>query len=388
MAKDKRIKSYKTNKGQKLYEFQVYTGKHPITQKETRTRRRGFKTEQEAYIALMEIELAVATGTYEVQTFDKYKDIYELWLPIYRETVKESTYSKTVAMFKNHILQKFGHLKIDDVTPMYCQEVLNEWSKDIQESKRVMNYTGMVFNYAMKLDLIDRNPALLTTAPKRNIDEEYIKKKNFYNKDEVKQFMSAAKEYYYPKNITAYTLFRVLIYSGIRRGEALALKWDDIDFKNNVINVSKAIATGLNSKPYISSPKTKSSYRSVKIDSMTIKQLNKLRVHQKTWLLERGINQKNTENFVFCNTNGEMLTLTKPQKWLNTILKKYQLPKITLHGFRHTHCSLLFESGASIKEVQERLGHSDVHTTMNIYAHVTESAHSKISDNFEKYMSS
>ncbi|MDG4521186.1 site-specific integrase [Streptococcus suis] len=71
---------------------------------------------------------------------------------------------------------------------------------------------------------------------------------------------------------------------------------------------------------------------------------------------------------------------------LRCILKKYDLPYITPHGFRHTHCSLLFEAGASIKEVQERLGHEDIKTTMNIYAHVTENTKEKTAEKFAKFL--
>ncbi|ASV95477.1 integrase [Enterococcus durans] len=74
--------------------------------------------------------------------------------------------------------------------------------------------------------------------------------------------------------------------------------------------------------------------------------------------------------------------------WLNWIYKKTPMePQITPYGFRHTHCSLLFESGASIKEVQERLSHKDIKTTMNIYAHVTPQSVKKTGDRFAKFMS-
>lgn len=69
---------------------------------------------------------------------------------------------------------------------------------------------------------------------------------------------------------------------------------------------------------------------------------------------------------------------TVTRKYIKQVCKKYNLREITTHGFRHTHCSFLFESGASIKEVQDRLGHSDIQTTMNIYAHVTKDTKEKL----------
>lgn len=73
--------------------------------------------------------------------------------------------------------------------------------------------------------------------------------------------------------------------------------------------------------------------------------------------------------------------------WLKLVLDKYNLESITTHGLRHTHCSLLFEAGATIKEFQYRLGHKDVKTTLDVYAHVTKKAKAETIDKFEKYLS-
>lgn len=75
-----------------------------------------------------------------------------------------------------------------------------------------------------------------------------------------------------------------------------------------------------------------------------------------------------------------------PNVWLKAIIKKHNLPAITTHGFRHTHCSLSFEAGAKIKEVQDRLGHSDIKTTMDIYAHVTPAAKEEAIQKFDAYV--
>ncbi|MGE7920008.1 site-specific integrase [Viridibacillus sp. NPDC093762] len=92
------------------------------------------------------------------------------------------------------------------------------------------------------------------------------------------------------------------------------------------------------------------------------------------------------QQLVFSNEVNEFLQPTKTRKWLEYILNKYKLPKIITHGFRHTHCSLLFEAGVSIKEVQDRLGHSDVQTTLNIYAHVSEKAKDEAISKLENFM--
>jgi len=89
---------------------------------------------------------------------------------------------------------------------------------------------------------------------------------------------------------------------------------------------------------------------------------------------------------VFSNEKNEFLQPTKTRKWLIQVQVKFNLKKITTHGLRHTHCSLLFEAGASIKEVQDRLGHSDIKTTMDIYTHVTQKAKEGAIQKFENYL--
>lgn len=94
----------------------------------------------------------------------------------------------------------------------------------------------------------------------------------------------------------------------------------------------------------------------------------------------------NKNQLVFSNTKNALIQPAKTNDWLKSIINKYKLPSISTHGFRHTHCSLLFEAGAKIKEVQDRLGHSDVKTTMDIYAHVTASAKDDAIKKYENYL--
>lgn len=122
------------------------------------------------------------------------------------------------------------------------------------------------------------------------------------------------------------------------------------------------------------------------LDRNTILILQQWRLNQKEWYLKTGYNTSKEDQFLFTNKFNELYYPQAPNDWLYNILEKYDLPKITLHGFRHTHASLLFESGASIKEVQERLGHKDVKTTMNIYAHVSPEKVKETGERFASYV--
>lgn len=89
---------------------------------------------------------------------------------------------------------------------------------------------------------------------------------------------------------------------------------------------------------------------------------------------------------IFSNSKNEFIQPVQVEKWMYSVIKKHSLKKITPHGLRHSHCSLLFEAGASIKEVQDRLGHTDVKTTMDIYTHVTKKAQEGAIQKFVSYL--
>lgn len=113
---------------------------------------------------------------------------------------------------------------------------------------------------------------------------------------------------------------------------------------------------------------------------------NEMENRAKKRLLALGFNANDDEQLIFSDEKNNPFYLDYLNNFLKKFLRENSLPKITIHGFRHTHCSLLFEAGASIKEVQYRLGHSDIKTTMDIYAHVTERAKNQTADKFACYV--
>ena len=115
--------------------------------------------------------------------------------------------------------------------------------------------------------------------------------------------------------------------------------------------------------------------------------LKQWRKQQKSDLVKLGFDEDlKGKQLVFSSSKNDFIQPSKTRKWLLQVQNKYGLENISTHGFRHTHCSLLFEAGATIKEVQDRLGHSDVQTTMNIYAHVTKKTKEKTAEKFASYM--
>lgn len=390
MAKDERIKEYTLADGSSAYMFRCYVGVNPINGKRRQTTRRGFTSYKAAKLALTRLELEIEETGLQPKARDSYQSLYDLWITEYEKTVKSSTLGKTKRLFKNHILPAFGECRIEKVDVLFCQSVMNDWSQKLVRAPMVMNYAGMVFDYAIRLGWLTSNPTKNVIKPrqeaKKNTDF------NFYDKETLKLFLDICKIQYAESNFKVYTLFHLLAFSGMRKGEALALTWKDINFMKGTVTIDKTLSLDVNNKLVIQTPKTSNSYRDISLDADTISILREWRSRQKENYLLLGFNTSDDSQLIFSNTKNEFLTLSKPRKWLMVVQEKMDLAypdksfnKITTHGFRHTHCSLLFEAGATIPEVQDRLGHSDVQTTMNIYAHVTEKSKDKVADKFLSY---
>lgn len=135
-----------------------------------------------------------------------------------------------------------------------------------------------------------------------------------------------------------------------------------------------------------STPKTKSGQRTIGIDQNMINLLLKWRNYQREFFLGQGINVNSPDQLIFTSTNNYYMTDAYLRRIVKRITDKYELPHITIHGFRHTHCSLLFEAGAEMHTVKNRLGHSDIQTTMNIYTHVTKQERGQTAELFSDFM--
>lgn len=369
---DIRIKEYVKKNGEKAYMFKLYLGIDQDTKKPIRTTRRGFRTQREARLAIADLELnGLSKPESEPQMIHTYEQIYNLWYEEYKTTVKASTLLKTERVFKNHILPAFGNKPIQDIKPMDAQNQMNIWHKKLVRASMVMNYAGLVFDYAIRMQLININPTKVIKKPVRKESVREDKDMNFYDKDELKKFMAALEN---NNNFRAFVYFRLLAFTGMRKGESLALKWSDIDLEKQTLYINKAVsrsATGL----YIQTPKTLSSIRRISIDDKTVSILQEYK-------------KESPDGLVFQSEDGGILSPAKPRKWYLTAMKNLpdDFKQISIHGFRHTHASLLFEAGASIKDVQSRLGHSDIQTTMDVYTHVSKTAKEQLANRFNNYI--
>lgn len=365
------VMQYTDKNGATRYQFQVYLGIDPQTGKRKTTRRRGFKTKKEATLALSRLTLDLQQkGSLVEENNILFEAVYHEWYEQYVNTVRESTWARTAKMFDNHILPLFGNKRLRTITVNQCQKAVNKWFGEATYNyTRWYNYLAAVFDYGIRQEYITDNPTKRVTMPKKPTDWGE-KPANFWSKSQLATFFSCINQQDEPEK---YTLFRVLAFCGLRRGECLALTWQDIDFEHQTMSINKTLTQGDRGKQIIQAPKTKKGMRVISLDPQTTNVLKHWRSQQRRLYLELGFNTMNNNQLIFANTKNKFKSLNTPAKWLTKLIDDNNLePRITVHGFRHSHASALFSAGASIKEVQTRLGHEDAQTTLNIYTHVTK----------------
>ncbi|MDT2744960.1 MULTISPECIES: tyrosine-type recombinase/integrase [Enterococcus] len=380
------IKKYKKKNGTIAYMFKAYLGIDPVTGKKKYTTKRGFKSPQEAKKAYNRLMVQVEENDVVTNSQRLFSELADEWFEQYKNTVRESTYVAQKLAYKKHILPLFGNLKISRISIPYCQKQVNHWYSYYKKYSNLIGLTSSVFKYALSLRLIRSNPMDAVIRPKRKkrIDEERYSAP-YYEKEELLEFLEIAKNYPDP----IYPIFRILAFTGLRKGELLALRWKDIDFEKRTLSVKQTLATCDKWEIKFQVPKTEKSLRTISIDSETLQVIKRWQLRQKEYFLKMGIKPtKNGEQLLFVSEENKPLYLDYVNHNLKIIINENNLKRITPHGFRHTHCSLLFESGASLKEVQVRLGHTDIKTTMDIYTHVTKRQTEETANRFADFMSS
>lgn len=377
-----KIKSYQKKDGNTYYKFQTYLGLDD-SGKPVRAARQGFSTKEEARRVALHLKNDFQQYGYQKPTYDTFKEVFELWFDsIYKRDVRESTTVKTRELFDNHILEAFGHMRIDKINKVHCRSAINKWSKSLSKTKVMKNYCVRVFDFAIDdLDLIKVNPMERIKVPKFKKEKKPIQ---FYNKDELRLFLDCAKE---EDDSKWYVIYRLLAFSGMRKGELLGLQWKKINFQDNTIQIDQTLTRGQNNTLIIQPTKTSAGTRTISMDSTTMNILKEWRTQQRLDFLKLGMNTNKPNQYVFTSyKDNSLIQHSNLTNVINRIIKKRGLKRITVHQLRHSHCSLLFESGATIKEVQERLGHSSYEVTLNIYTHVTEQKKDETADRFAKHM--
>lgn len=378
------IKKYTTKHGEIRYLFQTYLGIDPATGKERRTTRRGFKTMKEAKQAERNLLLDVEENGLPSNQSNGFRDptfeeIAYLWLESYKATVKPSTFENVRSKVEKMTEEHFKEMKLKKITVAYCQKIVIELSKSYVLYNHYLSVINRIFKYAVLMDVLNSNPFDKVIKPK---SRQTQRKGNFLTKEELKEFLKLAQNttlsYFFP-------LVHLMSYTGLRQGEALALKWSDIDFENKKITVNKTAAR-IKEKQTLQTPKTKNSKRVISIDPATLSILRSWKKDQIKIYFKNGKHFEGDKNFIFTNQRGEWVHIHNFIRYFKRFIADYKLKPITPHGLRHTHASLLFSAGVEPKNISDRLGHSTVQITLDLYTHITEEQRTDTVDKLLEYM--
>lgn len=359
--------------------------KDTYTQSFKEKSKRGFKSKKEAQLEAGKIEQQINNKILPTGKMN-YQQLFDEWWSAHSKTIKQSSRNTTKFKFKNHILPFFGLMPIKDISRIHCQEFVNKLVKKIKSVREYKMYADQVFKYAIAEEYIVKSPMNNVVIPKK--EEEFLATKdneterNYWEKDELLNFLYLSNKH---MSRLHYIMFFLKINLGLRKGENIALEWNDIDFEKATIHIRQTLYFE-KGKEIFQKVKNYES-RTLYIDEEIIKELKKWKLQQKEEFLKIGIQQSKIK-FVLSRDDLRPLRLAQPNDTLNSFIKQHELHRITVHGLRHTHASLLFEAGATIPEVQEQLGHKDEKTTMRVYIHVTKKKKESLPGRFRAHLNS
>lgn len=376
----------------KKWAYRAYAGKDPVTGKDKQVSKSGFLRKKDAELAAATFERKFHEGDFIQPSRFTFEDVSKEWLKVYlKEGAKENSHRLRKYSLK-HSQDFFENIPIQKITSNDYQNMFDELPDTLSKSTITSIHVAahLVFKYAYDKKLIESVISEGVKLPEKNKTVADLEAGNeikgkFLEKEELNEFLTVVKNEGLESDLVMFTM---LAYTGLRIGELLALKWDVIDFDNQTLRVFRNYynPTQKNGAHEITTPKTKSSVRTITIDSVLI-ELLKVHKEEQEQIKKDNHLFYNDDDFIFTNNQGYPRSLGFINRRIERILKKTSITKnITSHSFRHTHTSLLIEANVHIKEIQDRLGHSDINTTMNIYAHMTKNIKKEASDKFSDLM--
>jgi integrase len=290
------------------------------------------------------------------------------WLEnVAEEQVRPRTFDRYKCLMERHVIHYLGTKRLEKLSAQDLQALYKRLGQGTEERKALHPRTvGHVHRClhkavedAMRMGLVPRNVCDLVSPPK-------VPKptRQFFTQEEARAFLSAVEGHRFEG------LFKIALFTGMRQGELLALRWSDIRLNERVIYVRRSVYRRRKHGWVFSDPKSANSTRKIDVDESAIKALRHHRARQLQERLLKGDRWEDND-LVFPNTLGRPVRADNFLKdWFYPLLEKSGLPKIRFHDLRHSCASLLLELGVQPKVVQELLGHSSIAITMDIYSHV------------------
>jgi integrase len=305
------------------------------------------------------------------------------WLGAVRTEISPKSHERYSEIVENFLVPALGNLPLVKLAPSHLQEAYNKWATGGRRDGKKDGLSPLTRRYihsvirsalsrAVEQQLLARNPA---DAFKKRLPKVERKGMTTLTAEQSARLLDAIKE------TTVYWPALIALSTGMRRGEILALRWTNVDLDRGAARVVASLEqtkTGLRFK----APKTEKA-RAITLPAFVIEELRQLKRQQAEKMLSVGVRQ--TEQSLVCaHWDGEpRQPRSMTHEFAKQVSRVKDLPRVRFHDLRHTHATQLLLSGVHPKIAQERLGHSTITTTLDLYSHVTDTMQSEAAERLD-----
>ena len=341
----------------------------PVTGKRRQKSQTISGTKRDADRALREILLSIEQGAYVKPNKINLGELLGKWLIEYASmNTTDRTQESYASIVERHLIPGLGRVSLVELQAQHIQSYYaNKLSKGRTDGKGGLSARSVVYHhrilskaldYAVKMGLVVRNVAKVVEPPR-------VARKTMQtlSPEEATRFLDAARETDY------YVYFSTLLYTGLRRGELLALRWRNMDLDDGTLTVVETAYRLGNGEYRIKEPKTQQSRRTVTLPSSLVELLKVYRADQELLRIQLGVSL-DADDFAFIRPDGSPINPNAVTLAFRRIIKRAGLKSIRIHDLRHTHATLMLKAGIHPKVVSERLGHANIGITLDIYSHV------------------
>lgn len=312
----------------------------------------------------------------------------ERWMDMYvRIDLAVKSRNSYQSYLKNGILDYFGSMKMGKIKTFHIVQFFTAQKK---EKKKSLEGKYMVlksiFSKAVTWQIITENPMIGVKTPSQS---KRYKEIEFYNEEQLKSLLKKTKEMY-PKHALQIKLAALV---GLRMTEIAGIRHECLNFNNNTILIDSTLQYDKEEKKFFLGPTKTKRPRTVNVPAELMKEIKLYTVEHKKLQLASGKawtplkdDENNSINLLFTKTNGFPAHPDSMSGRWREIVEKYELPKLTFHGLRHTYASFMISKNVNFKIIQEQLGHASIKETLNTYSHLTDKDKDIASDLFNKLL--
>ena len=308
----------------------------------------------------------------------RFQEFGDQWFEEYAAlNLRHTSYERMMSV-SSRVYERFGNKRLDSITSRDIQRFINDLmlngknkvtGKPLSRKSVIhhLNLLSDIFNYAVQMEVLNRNPCTNVKVPKGEKKEKQI-----YTLEEVEQILT----YLNQEPLMFRTFFTLELNTGLRRGEMLGLEWKDLDWDQGIISVRRTSNYTPSEGLYTDTTKTPKSQRSLKLPDLVMDLLRELKAKQEHDRIEIGSKWVETDR-VFTKWNGEAMFVSQPYGWFKRFCKRHDMRFCDIHSMRHFFASILINEGIDVATVSALLGHADTSTTLSIYCHAFMQAQAK-----------